>query len=103
LRGIAPPTTASWNSKPAPRQGRDAQAGDRELAVTTTLLLHLAVSGGHADDRFAVGHSHLDGVDMDTELACQAFQRDRDMCVAHPPQHGLAGLLDAVDAEHRVF
>ena len=96
--GIVPPTIALTNSKPSPRAvGAHPQVGDGELPVAAGLLLDLALGLGRADDRLAVGHADVLGVDVDAELARQPLERDGQVGVAAAAQHGLVGLLVALD------
>ena len=87
---------------PSPRAHRaDAQVGDGVLAVAAGLLLDLALGLGRADDRLPVRHADVLGLDVDAELAGEPLEGHGDVGVAAAAQHGLAGLLVAVDGEAR--
>ena len=83
--------------------GADPEVGDGVLAVTAGLLLDLALGLGRADDRLPVRHPDVLGLDVDAELAGQPLQRHRQVGVAGAAQHGLAGLLVALDDERGIL
>ena len=77
--------------------------GDGVLAVAARLLLDLALGLGRAADRLAVRHADVLGLDVDAELAGQALEGDGEVGVAGAAEHGLAGLLVALDEQAGVL
>ena len=103
-RGIAPPTTASANSKPAPRsRGSSRSHATPNWPWPPRLLLVLALGFGHLRDRLAVRDAHVFGVDRDAELPRQLLERDRHVGLAHAPEQRLVGLRVALEPERGVF
>ena len=107
-RRAARPGCSCWGSSPptiefdelgavAPGHRADAEVGDGVLAVAAGLLLDLALGLGRPGDRLPVRHPDVLGLDVDAELAGQPLEGDGDVGVADAAQHGLAGLLVAVD------
>ena len=83
-------------------QRADAQVGDRVLPVAAGLLLDLALGVAGADDRLAVRHRDVFGLDVHAELARQSLEGDGEVGVAGTAEHRLVGVV-AVDAEARIL
>ncbi len=104
-RGIAPPTIESTNSKPSPRLERARRAGWRPRTGRGRRICFLTLPSASAWPAIVsrYGHPHVLGLDVDAELAGQPLERDGEVGVADAAQHGLVGLLVALDAQRRVL
>jgi hypothetical protein len=89
LRGTAPPTTFSWNSKPEPRL--DLQHHVAELAVAAGLLFVPAPLGDRLADRLLIADRRRLRFDVDAKTVAQTLQRNAQMHLALPPQHDVVG------------
>ena len=103
-RGTRPPTTASTNSKPAPRSQRlDLDARDTELAAAARLPHEAAFGLRRLADRLLVRDLRPADVRVDAELALHAVDDDVEVQLAHAGDDRLARLRVELHAEARVF
>ena len=102
--GIAPPTTSSTNSKPAPRSsGSTAQVDLAELPGAARLLLVAVMALGRPRDRLAIRHARRAGLDRDAVAIGHPLQHHAQVQVAEAVEHGLVLRGVVLDAHARVL
>ena len=84
-------------------RGADPQLRDGVLPVPARLLLDLALDVGRSRDRLPERDPDRLGLDVHAELSREPFERDGDVRVADPAQHGLCVLPRPLDDERRVL
>ena len=102
--GIAPPFTASTNSKPLPRGERlDPQVHLAELAGAAGLLLVPAVALRLGGDGLAERNRWRLGVELELVLRRHLLEHGLQVHLAQAAHHRLVGLRVVLDAEARVL